>query len=63
MSEHQNYSPEQELDNTNVVYIDEYPELAKRVWLRRLNRQRQLGNVATLYCEVYVLPKQPDEPA
>jgi hypothetical protein len=49
--------------DNKVVYIDEYPELAKRVWLRRLNRQRQLGNVATLYCEVYVLPKQPDEPA
>lgn len=27
----------------NVVYIDEYPELKKRVWLRRLNQQRQLG--------------------
>jgi hypothetical protein len=24
------------VDNTNVVYIDEYPELKKRVWLRRL---------------------------
>jgi hypothetical protein len=33
-------------DITNVVYIDEYPELAKRVWLRRLNAQRQLGKSA-----------------
>ena len=54
---------EQEPDTENVVYIDEYPELAKKVWLRRLAAQRQLGNVATLYCEVFVLPKQPDEPA
>lgn len=27
-------------DITNVVYIDEYPELAKRVWLRRLAQER-----------------------
>lgn len=30
-------------DTENVVYLDEYPELAKRVWLRRLNQQRQVG--------------------
>ena len=27
-------------DTTNVVYIDEYPELQKRVWLRRLAAER-----------------------
>jgi hypothetical protein len=27
-------------DTTNVVYIDEYPELKKRVWLRNLAAQR-----------------------
>lgn len=35
-------------DTENVVYIDEYPELKKKVWLRRLAQQRQLGEVATL---------------
>ena len=35
-----------EPDTANVVYIDEYPELKKRVWLRRLNEQRRLGQVA-----------------
>lgn len=33
----------------NVAFIDEYPELRKRVWLRRLARERALG--------VTVLPK------
>jgi len=37
---------EGEPDLTNVVYIDEYPELQKRVWLRRLHQQRQLGQLA-----------------
>lgn len=32
---------EQEPNTENVHYIDEYPELAKRVWLRRLNEQRR----------------------
>lgn len=27
-------------DTTNVVYIDEYPELQKKVWLRRLAQER-----------------------
>lgn len=31
---------ETEPDTENVLYIDEYPELAKRVWLRRLAAQR-----------------------
>lgn len=37
---------ETEPDYTNVVFIDEYPELKKRVWLRRLNQER-LGKIAT----------------
>lgn len=34
-------------DTTNVVYIDEYPELKKRVWLRRLAQERAGRLVAT----------------
>jgi hypothetical protein len=34
---------EGEPNTENVVYIDEFPELRKRVWLRRLNAQRHLG--------------------
>lgn len=33
-------------DITNVVYIDEYPELQKKVWLRRLAQERS-GQLAT----------------
>lgn len=51
---------EAEPDTQNVVYIDEYPELAKRVWLRRLEQQRRLGNTATVFCEIYVMPEPPD---
>jgi hypothetical protein len=42
----------------NVLYIDEYPELQKRVWLRRLAQERLLGTKAL--CEVFVLPDPPD---
>lgn len=42
----------------NVAYIDEYPELAKRVWLRRLAQERLVGSKAI--CEVFVLPEPPD---
>ena len=49
---------DREPDTTNVVYIDEYPELAKRVWLRRLAQQRLLGKEAT--CQLIVLPEPPD---
>jgi hypothetical protein len=49
---------ENEPDTENVVYIDEYPELAKRVWLRRLAQQRLVGTKAV--CEVFVLPTPPD---
>jgi len=49
---------ENEPNTENVVYIDEYPELAKRVWLRRLAQQRLVGTKAV--CEVFVLPNPPD---
>jgi len=49
---------DKEPDTTNVSYIDEYPELAKRVWLRRLAQQRLVGSKAV--CEVFVLPEPPD---
>lgn len=42
---------ENEPDYTNVVFIDEYPELAKKVWLRRLAASRKLGSAA-----LHVLP-------
>jgi len=48
-----------EPDNSNVVYIDEFPELQKKVWLRRLNEQRRrIGE--TVLCQIFVLPKPPD---
>lgn len=50
---------ESEPNTENVVYIDEYPELAKRVWLRRLAEQR-LAKVAVLYCDIVPFPKPPD---
>lgn len=54
---------EREPDTTNVAYIDEYPELKKRVWLRRLNEQR-LSQVVD-FPQLLVFPEQqpPDEPA
>lgn len=45
------------VDNTNVVYIDEYPELKKRVWLRRLAAERA-GQLATT--DLIIFPEQRD---
>lgn len=45
-------------ETENVLYIDEYPELKKRVWLRRLAQARLLGSEAT--CNLIVLPEPPD---
>jgi len=42
----------------NVLYIDEYPELQKRVWLRRLNHQRQVGETALTL--ILTFPTPPD---
>lgn len=44
----------------NVAYIDEYPELAKRVWLRRLDAQRNLGIVANHLTVILPFPGPPD---
>ena len=45
-------------DTTNVVYIDEYPELKKRVWLRRLAQERTVGIKALE--NVIIFPEPPD---
>jgi len=39
---------ETEPNTENVLYMDEFPELKKRVWLRRLSQQRAVGNVALM---------------
>lgn len=33
-------------DTDNVVYIDEYPEIEKRLWFKRLDAQRRTGQLA-----------------
>lgn len=43
------------VDTENVLYIDEYPEIAKRVWLRRLARDRSLGRIASREAEADLL--------
>lgn len=53
------------LDMTNVVYIDEYPELKKKVWLRRLSQQRvaeALGQVVEL-TSIIPMPRTPTDVA
>ncbi len=58
---------ELKVDTENVVYIDEYPELAKRVWLRRLARDRSLGRIASRESElsliIFPTEEVPDSPA
>lgn len=54
---------EQEPDTENVVYMDEYPELRKRVWLRRLNAARQATVIALPRVIQFPQIEQPDEPA
>lgn len=49
----ENY-PEPDIDN--VHFIDEYPELKKRVWLRRLNTERLLGRSSVALTEIIPLP-------
>lgn len=57
-------------DDENVSYMDEYPELQKKVWLRRLAQSRQLGETAiTPMTRVFQFPKvteiprrNPDDP-
>lgn len=50
---------ETEPDTTNVHYIDEYPELAKKVWLRRLAAAR-LAPTALEATTIIYLPEPPD---
>lgn len=49
---------DKEPDTQNVLYIDEYPELAKRVWLRRLAQERAVGIKALE--NVIIFPAPPD---
>ena len=50
---------ELEPDTTNVHYIDEYPELAKKVWLRRLAESRLAAKALDTVTIIY-LPEPPD---
>lgn len=43
-------------DTENVVYIDEYPELQKRVWLRRLAQDRA-GRLASTDLIIFPEPE------
>lgn len=49
---------DKEPDTQNVLYIDEYPELAKRVWLRRLAQERAVGIKALE--NLIIFPTPPD---
>lgn len=49
---------ENEPSTENVVYIDEYPELEKRLRLRRMAQGRLLGNKAT--GNLIIFPEPPD---
>jgi hypothetical protein len=46
-------------DTENVVYIDEYPELKKRVWLRRLAQERA-GQLAVTDLIIFPDRNDPD---
>lgn len=50
---------ESEPDTENVVYMDEYPELRKKVWLRRLAVAR-LSETAIEATTIIYLPEPPD---
>jgi hypothetical protein len=50
---------DKEPDYSNVHFIDEYPELAKKVWLRRLAESR-LGGTALEATTIIYLPEPPD---
>jgi hypothetical protein len=51
---------ENEPDTDNVLFMDEYPELKKKVWLRRLAQER-LSNAA-LGLTTIISFERPDEP-
>ena len=46
-------------DTENVVYIDEHPELKKRVWLRRLAQERA-GQLAVTDLIIFPDRNDPD---
>lgn len=54
---------ENEPNTENVVYMDEYPELKKRVWLRRLEASRKMGQVISLDNLVIFPEREGDEGA
>lgn len=50
-----------EPNTDNVYFMDEYPDAAKRVWLRRLNAQRHLGVITIAHeGDLVEFPEQPD---
>lgn len=51
---------ENEPDTENVYYMDEYPEAAKRVWLRRLAQQRMGGKAVEQAIIFLPNPTDPD---
>lgn len=51
---------EQEPDYTNVHFMDEYPELERRVRLRRLDDQRRIGRAAA--AEILYFPTEELDP-
>lgn len=50
---------EGEPDTDNVVYLDEYPEARKRVWLRRLHAERHMGVIALP--QIIPFPRDPED--
>lgn len=51
---------ETEPDTDNVLYMDEYPEIAKRVWLRRLAKERMGGQAVGMTTIIKL--ERPDDP-
>ena len=51
---------ENEPNTENVHYLDEYPELAKKVWLRRLAQQRMGGKAIEQAVIFLPAPNDPD---
>lgn len=52
-----------EPNTENIVYMDEYPELKKRAWLRRIERERKVGVTALTKIVEFPGNYEPDEPA
>lgn len=47
---------EREPDMENVDFIDEHPDLQKKVWLRRLHAQRQVGRLSIAEGPAQIIP-------